>query len=72
MHVEPEPLGPVDVDQPGGGGGRGGQGGRDRDHERDGDLQAGQSVLCGGLGGEGEGAAATETYQAGRRGGEVV
>ena len=38
-------MGLVDMDQPGGGEGRGGQGGSDRDHERDGDLQAGQSVL---------------------------
>ena len=52
----------VAVEQPEGGDGCGGQGGRD------GDQHGGQSVLRGGLGGEGEEVGATETYQAGRRG----
>ena len=41
VHVEPKPMGLVDVDQPGGGDGLGGQGGRDCDHVQDEDRQAG-------------------------------
>ena len=54
VQVEPEPMGLVDMDQPGGDVGHGGQGGRDHDRVRDGDRQAGQSVLHGVLGGTGD------------------
>ena len=48
LHIEPDQVVLVDVGKPGGVDGRGGQGGRD------GDQHGGQSVLCGGLGGESE------------------
>ena len=57
VHIEPDPMVLVDVDQPGGGDGPGGQGGRD------GDQHGGQSVLRLVLGGEVEEVGAPETIQ---------